>query len=74
MLSVLRNVSLELNTFDVIIASDKATLFFFFFQQISIDIFLISPQKHMLAVLIRKPHQDPSNEYPQNMFLRRNKH
>ena len=38
-----------------------------FFQSKTIDIFLISPQKHMLWVLIRSP--SASNEYPQHMFF-----
>ena len=33
-----------------------------FFQSKSIDIYLISPRKHMLWVLIRRPWQDASNE------------
>ena len=36
-----------------------------------VNIFLISPQKHMLWVLITR--QGTSNEYPQHMFLWRNK-
>ena len=33
------------------------------------NIFLISPRKHMLWVLIRMPRQGASNEYPQHMFF-----
>ena len=36
-------------------------------------IFLISPQKHMLWVLIRSTSASASKEYPQHMFLWRNK-
>ena len=49
------------------IASDRL-----FFQSKSIDIFLISGQKHMLWVL-EAPHRGASNEYPQHMFSSRNK-
>ena len=45
----------------------------FFFQPKSTDIFLISPQKHMLWYSLEVPHWGTSNEYPQHMFLWRNK-
>ena len=32
------------------------------------DIFLISPQKHMLWYSLEVPHRGTSNEYPQHMF------
>ena len=50
------------------IALDKV-----FFQPKSIDIFLISLQKHMLWYSLEVPHQGASNEYPQHMFSSRNK-
>ena len=37
------------------------------------DIFHISPQKNMLWYSLEVPHQGDSNEYPQYMFLWRNK-
>ena len=40
----------------------------FFFQSKSIDIFLISPQKHMLWYSLEASRRDASNEYPQHMF------
>ena len=44
-----------------------------FFKEKNIDIFLISPQKHVLLVLIRSARWGASNEYQQHMFLWRNK-
>ena len=44
-----------------------------FFKINSNDIFLISPQKHMLWDSLEAPRRGASNEYPQHMFLRRNK-
>ena len=35
--------------------------------------FLISKQKHMLWYSLEAPRQGASNEYPQHMFLSRNK-
>ena len=43
-----------------------------FFQPKNIDVFLISPQKHMLWYSLEVPHWGISNEYPQYMFLWRN--
>ena len=37
-----------------------------------VNIFLISPRKHMLWVLIRSPSPRPSNEYTQHTFSWRN--
>ena len=37
------------------------------------DIFLIPLQKHMLWDSLEAPHWGTSNEYPQQMFLSRNK-
>ena len=53
----------------LLIAQDEA----FFFQPKSIDIFLISPGKHMLWYSLEVPHQGASNKYPQQMFSWRNK-
>ena len=39
----------------------------------SFDIFLISPQKHKLWCSLEAPQGGASNEYPQHMFLWRNK-
>ena len=38
-----------------------------------VNIFLISPQKHMLWYSLEAPHRGASNEYPQHMFSWRNK-
>ena len=38
-----------------------------------VNIFLISPRKHMLWYSLEAPHQGASNEYPQHIFLWRNK-
>ena len=37
------------------------------------DIFHISAQKHRLWYSLEPPRRGGSNEYPQSMFLRRNK-
>ena len=37
-----------------------------------VNIFLISPQKHVLWYTLEAPHQGASNEYSQHMFLWRN--
>ena len=37
------------------------------------NIFLISPQKHMLWYSLEAPRRGASNEYPQHMFSWRNK-
>ena len=58
------------------IVLDKVGYFFiflFFLQMKSIDIFLISPQKHMLRYSLEVPHRSTSNEYQHHMFLWRNK-
>ena len=44
-----------------------------FFQSKSIDIFLISPRKHMLWYSLEAPWQGTSNEYLQYMFSSINK-
>ena len=49
--------------------SDKALSF----SQKILTLFLISPWKHMLLYTLEAPHQGASNEYPQRMFLWRNK-
>ena len=51
-----------------IIATDRAL-----FSSENADIFLISPQKHMLWYSLEAPCRGASNEYPQHMFLWRNK-
>ena len=38
-----------------------------------VNIFLISPQKHMLWYSLEAPRRGASNEYPQHMFSWRNK-
>ena len=43
------------------------------FQPKSTYVFLISPWKHVLSVLIEVPQQGASTECPQHMFLWRNK-
>ena len=43
------------------------------FQPKSTDVFLISPQKHMLWYSLEVPNWGTSNEYPQHMFSWRNK-
>ena len=43
-----------------------------FFQIKSTDIFLISPQKHMLWYSLEVPQRGTSNAYPQPMFSWRN--
>ena len=45
-------------------AADKSP----FFNQKFVNIFLISPQKHMLWYSLEVPHRGTSNEYPQHMF------
>ena len=53
-------------------------------SEYQVSSFLITRRKHMLWVFIRRaspscgyslegPHRDASNEYPQHMFLSRNK-
>ena len=37
------------------------------------NIFLISPQKHVVWYSLEMPYQGASNEYPQHMYLLRNK-
>ena len=44
-----------------------------FFQSKSIDIFLISPRKHMFWYSFEAPRRGATNEYPQHMFSLRNK-
>ena len=44
-----------------------------FCQPKILDIFLISPWKHMLWFSIEAPQRGTSNEYPQHMFLWRSK-
>ena len=51
------------------IAPDKMV---FFLKNKSIDIFLISPQRHILWHSLEEPQQGSSNEYPQHMFSWRN--
>ena len=41
--------------------------------QVHVNIFLISPRKHMLWYSLEAPRRGASNEYPQHMFTRRNK-
>ena len=50
------------------IPPDKA----FFCQSKSIDIFLVSSQKHMLWYSLEAPRRGASNEYPQHIFSWRN--
>ena len=38
-----------------------------------VNIFIISPQKHMLWYSLEAPRRGASNEYPQHMFLWRSK-
>ena len=38
-----------------------------------VNIFLISPRKHMLRYSLEAPHCGTFNEYPQHMFSWRNK-
>ena len=45
----------------------------FFFQSKSVDIFLNAPRKHILSYSLEVPHRGTSNEYPQHVFLWRNK-
>ena len=40
---------------------------------IETNLFLISRQKHMCGYSLEEPHWGSSNEYPQHMFLSRNK-
>ena len=52
-------------------APDKAVCLFF--QLKNTDLFLISSRKHMLWYSLEAPRRGASNEYPQHMFLWRNK-
>ena len=48
-------------------------LIFFFFQIKTSDIFHISAQKIDCGYLLEPPQRGGSNEYPQSMFLSKNK-